>query len=418
MRYDVAIIGGGAAGLCAAIRIKQLKRNASVVLLEQLSRVGKKLITTGNGRCNITNADITLERYHGEAVAFAEKALKRFPNTAAEEFFCGIGINFVYDEVGRAYPYSLQASSVVDMLRFAADEAGVVTLTDTKVTDIKAKKNGFVLECGEQSVECLTVLVASGLYSGGDKLGSDGSVLRIMRDRLGYRTVKATPAIVQLKTAPEAVRSLKGIKVNARVLLEADSKVIRKDRGEVLFCDYGLSGPPIMQLSRAVERDNRKFTVCLDLMPEYNFERLCGLLQARINALNARTLEDFFTGLLNKRVGQYILKSCSFALSDSVGLLSGKEKMLAAAIKQMRFDIKGTTGFINSQVTAGGLDTAQFYDDTMMSRKHRGLFAAGEILDIDGDCGGFNLQWAWSSALTAADGICRLLKENHTFSEK
>ena len=418
MRYDVAIIGGGAAGLCAAIRIKQLKRNASVVLLEQLSRVGKKLITTGNGRCNITNADITLERYHGEAVAFAEKALKRFPNTAAEEFFCGIGINFVYDEVGRAYPYSLQASSVVDMLRFAADEAGVVTLTDTKVTDIKAKKNGFMLECDEQSVECLTVLVASGLYSGGDKLGSDGSVLRIMRDKLGYRTVKTTPAIVQLKTAPEAVRSLKGIKVNATVSLEADSKVIRKDRGEVLFCDYGLSGPPIMQLSRAVERDNRKFTVCLDLMPEYDFERLCGLLQARINALKTRTLEDFFTGLLNKRVGQYILKSCSFALSDSVALLSGKEKMLAAAIKQMRFDIKGTTGFINSQVTAGGLDTAQFYDDTMMSRKHRGLFAAGEILDIDGDCGGFNLQWAWSSALTAADGICRLLKENHTFSEK
>lgn len=418
MRYDVAIIGGGAAGLCAAIRIKQLNRNAGVILLEQLSRVGKKLITTGNGRCNITNAEITLERYHGETVTFAEKALKRFPNTAAEEFFCGIGINFVYDEVGRAYPYSLQASSVVDMLRFAADEAGVVTLTDTKVTDIKAKKNGFTLECEEQSIECLTVLVASGLYSGGDKLGSDGSVLRIMRDRLGYRTVKTTPAIVQLKTAPEAVRSLKGIKVNARVLLEADSKVIRKDRGEVLFCDYGLSGPPIMQLSRAVERDNRKFTVCLDLMPEYNFERLCGLLQARINALKTRTLEDFFTGLLNKRVGQYILKSCSFALSDSVGLLSGKEKMLAAAIKQMRFDIKGTTGFINSQVTAGGLDTAQFYDDTMMSRKHRGLFAAGEILDIDGDCGGFNLQWAWSSALTAADGICRLLKENHTFSEK
>ena len=119
MRYDVAIIGGGAAGLCAAIRIKQLKRNASVVLLEQLSRVGKKLITTGNGRCNITNAEITLERYHGEAVTFAEKALKRFPNTAAEEFFCGIGINFVYDEVGRSYPYSLQASSVVDMLLHA-----------------------------------------------------------------------------------------------------------------------------------------------------------------------------------------------------------------------------------------------------------------------------------------------------------
>ena len=417
MYYDVVIIGGGAAGLCCAIRIKQLDRNISVCIVEQLSRVGKKLITTGNGRCNITNQEPDISRYHGENVKFATAALTKYDTKETEAFFEKIGIVFTYDETGRAYPYSLQAASVVDMLRFAADELGVVTLTDTKVTNIIPQKNGYVLEIPDKKINCRCMLAAAGLYSGGEKLGSDGSLLRIMRDKLGYATVKTTPAIVQLKTAPETVRSLKGIKVNADVTLLLDGRPLRREFGEVLFCDYGLSGPPIMQLSRAVERSNGKFTVTLDLMPEYTADELCGIISRRVEALKLRTCEEFFTGMLNKRVGQFILKSCGYALSSSVKELKDTRK-LANAIKQMSFDIKGTTGFINSQVTAGGLDTRQFSDKTMMSTKHNGLFAAGEILDIDGDCGGFNLQWAWSSALAAADGIYSFLNgETNAFSK-
>ena len=409
MKYDVAVIGGGAAGLCAAICLKRSAPSLSVTVLEQLPRVGKKLITTGNGRCNITNRNPALIRFHSGNPDFAGFALKRYDNKAVEDFFKSIGIVITYDEIGRAYPYSLQAASVVDMLRFACDELSVQTLTDTKVTDIKKTQNGFILTTDNDNIQARVVLVAAGLYSGGEKLGSDGKILRIMRDKLGYKVVKTTPAIVQLKTPPQSVRSLKGMKVNANAALYNNGKLVREEYGEVLFCDYGLSGPPIMQLSRAVERSSGKFTVNLDIMPDYDFSALCDLLESRVNVLGKRTLGEFFTGMLNKRVGQYILKGCGFALSDDVLSVRKDIKRIASAIKQMQFEITGTTGFINSQVTAGGLDTHGFDNKTMMSLKHKGLFAAGEILDIDGDCGGFNLQWAWASAMSAADGICKYL---------
>lgn len=404
MMYDVAIIGGGAAGLCAAVRLKQLSPELSVVIAEQLPRVGKKLITTGNGRCNITNRDLSAVHFHGEVPEFAIAALKRFDNNVADAFFRSIGVLFTYDETGRAYPYSLQAASVVDMLRFAADEKGVETRTETRIEGIRQDGKGFSLETADGTIKARCILVAAGLYSGGDKLGSDGKILRIMRDKLGYATVKTTPAIVQLKTDPQAVRSLKGIKVNGTVSLERDGKTVRTESGEVLFCDYGLSGPPVMQVSRAVERGG-KFAVSIDIMPQYDFGELCRILHERIDFLGDRTAEEFFTGMLNKRVGQYILKNCGYSFSDSAAIMRRDVKKLAAAIKQMRFAVTGTTGFINSQVTAGGLDTRAFDENTMMSKKHGGLFAAGEILDIDGDCGGYNLQWAWSSAMTAAEGI-------------
>ncbi len=410
MLYDVLIIGGGAAGLCAAIKIKQNNPKLSVVITEQLPRVGKKLITTGNGRCNITNRKITAERYHGENVQFCTTALKKYDITVTENFFKKIGVVFSYDETGRAYPYSLQASSVVDALRFTAESLGVVTHTETEVCKIVRSKNGYIISTNNGEFKARTLIVAAGLYSGGEKLGSTGKIMRIMRDDLGYKTVKVTPAIVQIKTQPETVRALKGIKVNATASLVANGKVLRQEYGEVLFCDYGLSGPPILQLSRAVERENRKLEIKLDIMPEYDISELCGLLKERISDLSSRTLEEFFTGMLNKRVGQTILKNCGFRLSDAVSVLKGCEEKLALEIKQMTFCVTATTGFLNSQVTAGGLDTTQFNPNTMMSLKDKGLFAAGEILDIDGDCGGFNLQWAWSSAFTAADSVCDFLK--------
>lgn len=409
MIYDVTIIGGGAAGLCAAVRLKQLAPHLSVIIAEQLPRVGKKLSTTGNGRCNITNNDLNERHFHGEHSNFSSAALTRFDNKSAEEFFNSIGVIFTYDETGRAYPYSLQAASVVDMLRFSADEKGVETRTETQVESIKISGNTYILQTTQGDIKSRCVLIACGLYSGGEKLGSDGKMLRFMRDKLGYPTVKTTPAIVQLKTDAQAVRSLKGIKINGKVTLECNGAHVRSESGEILFCDYGLSGPPIMQVSRAVERGGN-FTVSLDIMPEFEFEELCDILRKRINYLSERNAEEFFTGMLNKRIGQYILKKCGHGFTDKVSTLAKDIKKIVSLIKNWRFEITGTTGFINSQVTAGGLDTHSFDENTMMSKKHAGLFVAGEILDIDGDCGGYNLQWAWSSAFSAAEGIIKYLK--------
>lgn len=403
--YDVAIIGAGASGLCTAVSLKMQDRSLEIVLLEQLDRVGKKLITTGNGRCNITNANIELSRYHGKNKEFARFALERYDRVYTESFLAELGIVFTFDGEGRAYPYSLQASSVVDAFRFAADSLGVETRLNEKVEEIEKTKEGFRVKTQNSNVKALNVVCAAGLYSGGQKIGSNGSLFRILKQK-GYKTVAVTPAIVQIKTENSITKSLKGIKVNATANLVCNGKTLRSEFGEVLFCDYGLSGPPILQISRAVERTQDKKQIVLDLMPEYTFENVLEILNYRLYALRGRTLEDYFTGMLNKRLGQALIKLANKKLSDSVDSLKNSDlKQIASLIKGLTFNVTGTTGFDNSQVSAGGIDTDQFDNKTMMSKKDKGLYATGEILDIDGDCGGFNLQWAWSSAFCAAESI-------------
>lgn len=402
MKYDVIIIGGGAAGLCAAIRLKQALRELKVAILEQMPRVGKKLIVTGNGRCNITNKYITEGRYHGAHPDFCVPALKKYSGEPTEAFFSSIGVETVYDDTGRGYPYSLQASSVVDAMRFAAAENNIDILCECTVTDFVNKPGGYEVITDTEKYFAKYLLIAAGMYSGGDKLGSSGAIFRLLKQK-GYPAVSAAPAIVQLKTEASQVRSLKGIKVNASAALLKKGRSLRAESGEVLFCDYGLSGPPILQLSRAVGRDNGEYEISLSLMPEYSEAQLTSLLLTRAELLESRPVEEFFTGLLNKRVGQYLLKLCGV----SEKITEKDAKRLARIINDWRFTVRGTTGFINSQVTSGGLDTAVFNSETMESGLNKGLFAAGEILDIDGDCGGFNLQWAWSSAFAAADEIIR-----------
>ncbi len=407
--YDVLVIGGGAAGLCSAISLKRKKPSLNIAVIEQLSRVGKKLIVTGNGRCNITNEDILLSSFHSENEGFLSCVLENYNKDMTKDFFESLGVVFTCDDRGRIYPYSLQASSVVDALRFTLDELGIYVFTETKMLSYKRDNETFKVTTDKGDFRGKALLITSGLFSGGKKLGSDGSVFNYMKHG-GYKTVKTTPAIVQLKTDTDIVKQLKGIKVEANVILKSDNKLIREEFGEVLFCDYGLSGPPIMQVSRAVDRDKAEKTVYLDLMPQYDFSSLYELITSRAKTLKERKLEEFFTGLLNKRVGQVIVKSAGLKLADNVNSLNDANiKKMVSLIKGLPFKVISTTGFENSQVTAGGISLDEFSSDTLMSKREKGLFAAGEILDVDGDCGGFNLQWAWSSAFCAADGIIKYL---------
>ncbi len=406
MVTDVIIIGGGAAGLCAAVYLKQHNKDLSVRILESMPRVCKKLAITGNGRCNITNLEINTSRYHGEQVEFCEYALEHYDRCFTEDFFESIGVPFVY-EYDKAYPASFQASSVVDCLRFAAEELGVVTHLETKVTNIMVSGGNYKVFADNLSFMAKNLIIASGLYSGGDRLGCDGSMLEILK-KAGYKSIKTAPAIVQLKTETDFVKQLKGIKVDAFVSLKKNGKVIREDNGETLFCDYGLSGPPVMQVSREVSRQDAEYDICLDIMPNYDYASLLELLEYRAKRLKNRKLDEFFTGMLNKRLGQVVLKMAGIGINDSVSILDGiKLKKITAILKSMSFRVVGTTGYSNSQVTSGGIATNQFDNKTMMSKTDKGLYLVGEILDIDGDCGGFNLQWAWSSAFCAAESIIK-----------
>ena len=399
--FDIAIIGGGAAGLCAAVYAKQLAPSKKIIILEKLDRVGKKLITTGNGQCNILNNNIDVSRYHGKNVDFCRYALSTVTKQEIINFFEKIGVLITFEPSGKAYPMSYQAGSVVDCLRFAANDLGVDIRCSCPVTSLTQVSNGFEITAGQNIINAHSVIIATGLLSGSDRVGSDGSGLKIMQN-LGYKTVKTAPSIVQLKTDNTLTRKLKGIKVDARVYLLNGSKVLGEDFGEVLFTDYGLSGPAVMQLSRPAGQGVSPLTVRLDLTPNYSENQLIKILKARAASLKCRTCEEFLTGMLNKRVGQAILKQCGVELSSSVADIFAELPDIAAKIKALDFTVTGTTGFVNSQVTAGGLDTSGFDCETMQSKKHKGLFAVGELLDIDGDCGGFNLTWCWASAMIAA----------------
>ena len=405
--YDVCIVGGGASGLSAAVYIKQKNRNISVAVLERLSRVGKKLITTGNGRCNITNADEALRHYHGQNALFPEYAIKKYSNIEIEQFFKSLGVALFCDETGRYYPASLQASSVVDALRFSCDSFGVDTFTECKVTDVLFGKDLHTLKTEKGEFRTKNIVFAAGLYSGGAKLGCDGLVLKLLKSK-GEKCVSVTPAIVQVKTDTDIVRSLKGIKVNAVAVLKINGKLVRQETGEVLFCDYGLSGPAILQIAREIERQNGEKIISLDLMPHSSVEEIVSLLSSFKSNLFYRNLDEFLSGILNKRVGQAVIKSTGRKLTEKVADLTDSDiKRIAGSIKNFSFKAFSTTGFDNSQVTAGGLDTNGFDRYTMMSQNHKNIYAIGEILDVDGDCGGYNLHFAFSSAFCAADNIIK-----------
>ena len=405
---DVIVVGGGAAGMAFSILAKRKNPNLEILLIESFDRVGKKLITTGNGCCNITNSDCNITRYHGKNPQFAAAALLEFPPSKQAEFFSSLGVLVEFEEDGRAYPMSGQASSVVDALRFSLDELGVEVLTSTCVTKIKKSSNGFIVNTEQSEYSCRSVVVACGGIAGG-KLGNESGYTLLKS--LGHLILERRPSIVQLKTELTYVKQLKGIKVMANVSALDNEKKLKQEFGEVLFCDYGISGPAILQLSRLVSF-NQANQISVDFVPSFSEFDLIKMLLVRKLNLAVRPVSEFFTGFLNKRLGQVIAKYCKIDILKSVADLSEKEiEVLAHTIKDFRIATIGTTGMSNAQVTAGGADSSQFFDTTLMSKKTNGLFAIGEVLDIDGDCGGFNLSWGWASANAAANGVCKYIKE-------
>lgn len=375
--------------------IKKFSQNLQVTVFERLDRVGKKLSLTGNGRCNISNADLSISHFHGSCVQFADGILKRFGSEDTVSFFEKIGVLIKEGEKGKLYPYSLQASSVCDALRFAAERLGVKFILNREITSAAKKGSKFILN---GSLPFDAVIIATGGIAGG-KIACDTGYNLLCS--LSHTKTKLFPAIVQLKTDNTYTKQLKGIKIDAMVTVGGKSDV-----GEVLFCDYGLSGPPIMQLSRYAKENSE---VILDLMPNISAKELKSILLGRTKMLKGVSCKDFFCGMLQNRIGQVIIKYCGLSVSDTADFSEKQINLLTDAIKGMRFTVRGNTGFSNAQVTSGGIKTDEFYADSLMSKLIGGLFACGEVLDIDGDCGGYNLQWAWSSAFTAAKGAVKYL---------
>jgi hypothetical protein len=397
---DIVILGAGASGMVAALTAAEKKENR-VVLLERQARVGRKLLATGNGRCNLTNTGASPERYHGEDPAFVRPALEAFPPEAALAFFKGLGLVSVEEPGGRVYPLSDSANSVVDVLRFALDAAGVELRSSCPARRLRREKDGgFLIETDAETLRADRLIAACGGCAGA-KLGgvSDGYELLA---QLGHRRTALYPSLAPILTDAEYPRALKGVRADCRLRLIGGGETLGESEGEVQFTEQGISGPAAFDLSRAAATGGKGLTLAADFFRAYGADAVPALLRVRRESLPALPASDALTGMLHNRLGRMLVKYAG--LDGNVPLAAlGDEALagLARACRDFRLAVRGVAGFDAAQVTAGGLRTAGFNPETLESWFVPGLFACGEILDVDGDCGGFNLQWAWASGRLA-----------------
>lgn len=396
---QVAIIGGGASGMVAALTAAA-RPDTQVTLFERQARLGRKLLATGNGRCNLSNQHIAPENYHGASPEFALPALRAFPVSDTLDFFAQLGLETVSQPDGRLYPRSDQANSVVDVLRLALEHAAVETRTGCTIQAIRRQGRGFALEAEDCVFYADAVIVCAG-GAAGSKLGGSTAGYTLLR-QLGHRCGKLYPSLVQIQTDNTFVRALKGIRTDCAIRLQQGTRLLAENFGEVQFTEYGVSGPAIFALSRAAATSTGERELLLNFLPDYDFPHLLALLEARRARFPERKGEDFLTGLLHNRLGRTLLRYAGLSLEQPCGSYRTADlKALAHALLQFRLPVKAVMGMDAAQVTAGGILTADFDPETLESRLVPQLYACGEVLDIDGDCGGYNLQWAWSSGRLA-----------------
>ena len=398
MGRQVIVIGGGASGLTAAIWAA--RAGAGVTLLEHMDRVGKKILSTGNGKCNLTNLVQDPSCYRGERPEFACEVIRHFSVEDTLAFFRELGV-FPKIKNGYVYPNSEQASAVLDVLRMEAEHQKVNIICGCEVESIRTRP--FVVSTSAGEYRADRIILATG-GKAAPATGSDGSGYRLAKE-LGHRIIKPLPALVQLRCGDGYEKQLAGIRTEAKVTLNADGHVIAEDTGELQLTDYGISGIPVFQVSRyAAKALDRKQTVTaiVDYLPALTWEDTLKELQQRKERMAYRNAETFFTGLLNKKLAQVVLKKAGVTPSFPMEQASGRQlRKLAEQIKAMTFAVTATNPFAQAQICCGGVDTGQVDPATMESKLVPGLYLAGELLDVDGICGGYNLQFAWSAGYLA-----------------
>ncbi|MDO8963741.1 MAG: aminoacetone oxidase family FAD-binding enzyme [Coriobacteriia bacterium] len=384
-RARVSIIGGGAAGLAAAIAAARV--GADVTLLEAAARVGQKILVSGNGRCNLTNTSIAPSDYNHSD--FVGPVLHAYDCEAVCSFFAGMGLLTRPDDEGRVYPVTNSAGSVLDVLRLECDHLGVEVRCGyeaVRVSELPGSNGLEVASREGEAVRAESVIVATG---GGSSLLAG----------VGHTILEHAPVLGPLRTDPEPIRGLSGVRVRcAATLLAGDGTVLATQRGELLFRDYGVSGIMVFDLSRFCEPG---CAISIDLFPDVSSDELGAIIAHRCETLSWRNAGTLFAGMLHDRVARAILRAAGVGADTPVGEVP--RDTLVALLKDFRLSVLGMGDARQAQVTRGGASVAEFDPATMSSRIVDGLYAAGEVLDIDGRSGGFNLHWAWASGIVAGE---------------
>lgn len=395
---NVVIIGGGASGMMAALTAAEDKEN-NVILLERQQRVGRKLLATGNGRCNLTNVGATVSNYHGENPEFAASALGKFSPQDTLEFFEDLGLVTVTEYGGRVYPLSNSANSVVDVLRFALEKDNITLKTPCPAREIRKNGEGFTVLTDEEEISADALIIACG-GAAGAKLGGVMDGYELLKP-LGHKRTNLRPSLVQLICDPTYPRALKGVRAEAALKLVSGKTELKSSKGELQFIEAGLSGPAAFDISREAAFCDPGAVIHIDFLDMLGREEVVRILKHRVESLPKLTSDELLTGVLHNRLGRMVVKYASLGGRELGSLTDDELGRVADACKDFCIELKGVEGFDCAQVTAGGIKTSGVNPETLESWFVPNLYICGELLDVDGDCGGFNLQWAWASGRLA-----------------
>lgn len=406
-KTDIAVIGGGASGAAAAITAARL--GASVTLIEAQPRIGRKLLATGNGRCNLSNVNAARRGYHSGCPEFVSALITERALQKTIDFFDSLGVACREESDGRLYPRSEQAGAVLDLIRAELDRLGVVQLCSCRVTSLRKSGGEFLINGDALALRARRVIAACG-GKASPQLGGCDDGLKFL-ESCGHKCTGVSPALVPIKVRSEHIKSLKGLRVHCDVSLIADGKTLRRESGELQFGENALSGIAVFQLSSAAARIRpKKAHISVCLMPEHTVQSVRALLLKRRSMLGHLPLEQFFTGLVPKRIGVCLLKQAGVSPLNlpSSSLTDAQLSELASLCLDWRWQVEGVSGWQQAQVTSGGLVLSEL-SDTLESRRLPGLYACGELLDCDGDCGGYNLQFAWTTGMVAGEHAAKSL---------
>lgn len=399
-QVKIAVIGGGASGMMAAISAG--KSGASVTVFEASKRIGNKILMTGNGKCNFSNLILDDACYYSKDKGFVREVMEQFSPNATKLFFEEAGM-LVKNKNGYLYPQGEQASIVLDILRLKLKEYGVCVYTECRISKIQNQNNSFVIETenGKQFVFDKVIIATGGRSY--PKTGSDGNGYKLAK-KLGHSVMPTVPALVQLCGVDNFYNIVAGVRSEGVVTLYIDGELVRKERGEIQFTDYGISGIPVFQISRMAAYglfEKKQVVICVDVLPEYEIDKIKEFVKSRVLLHKNNTLEEFMCGFANKKLCLLAMKLLNKKTDSKVCTMSEEELLqIVLKLKNIEFHITDTKGYETAQVTAGGVNVAELNSD-LSSKVVKGLYFTGEIIDVDGICGGYNLQWAFATGYIA-----------------
>lgn len=403
LKVYAAVIGGGASGLVCAAVAKSRNKDKRIVIIERDNRVGKKIMVSGNSRCNLTNLTASSSNYHSDFSDGVNFLLENYPPNKVIEYMSSIGLVCKADSEQRVYPLSRQSSAVLSVLRNELKRQGVDEICDCEVLSIEKQGNGYVLKCKDRQIIAQKVVIATG--------GKNNYAQKVIGNTyavaqsIGHRVTPLIPALCPVKVSNKYIKSLKGIRVQGKVTSIINGKTAKSECGEIQFGADNLSGICVFNLSADINKANNA-QINIELLPDCSYKEITELLYTRVQLIGKDNVQEIFTGLFHKNIGIAILKESNIDTSKAADKLSSDEiERLATTINSWVFECIPSSDFLSAQVTSGGISGTELDPVTFESKIAKGVYICGEAINVDGDCGGFNLQFAFSSGMCVGEQL-------------